>query len=562
MYSKGRDALRRLDMVLASLRQGALKESRATREEVKRSLIREDVHRQNEERRQQQQQSGREEEMSSSPSVVRVSGPSMNSEGFSASSLVGSAGNDKSTGMGGAKGLPAWYDGDYTTTPRRVEKTQNGCVSTTDCDEKESSNDGDTKLHDEEGAMVVDVTQRVSQAERKLYPILLADVTECFSADEKNHGGNVFDVGGSEVIEWDDRGAPVRLRSTWTPVSPPTFVPASRPGDERKESARSDVMYSGRTSAATTTMTTRTTTQTISSDKKLGTQLHEYTWKEDPLSQMPMAGRPAEEGTSPLPVGLSGTSGMGVVNRMRQAVPFSPDRAHNTRRRNRPPLSTEGTAVAESSASAIAKRLRQAVVVQSTASVDMNKNKVGSGSFSSFQVIHGSSSRCSVSYEPDEAESVITHVLNPVTAFFCSSCGACVAREIVTGEPSNCTACGEPFEALPPPPSPRLNGCLLDAVVREMENGVSLREEGMPAGISAPVKKKKCTATTSTMTTTTTTTTTSTSTRDTSTMPMTAKVTAGTQAGSSWSVPPLAATAVQGLYFLHLWDQATALYKK
>ncbi|EAN82903.1 hypothetical protein TcCL_ESM08081 [Trypanosoma cruzi] len=561
MYSKGRDALRRLDMVLASLRQGALKETRATREEVKRSLIREDVHRQNEERRQQQQQQlGIEREMSSSPSVVRVGDPSMASGGFSTSSLLGCGGNDKSTGMGGAKGLPAWYDEDYTTAPRRVEKTKNGRVSTADCDERESSSGGggDAKLHDEESAMVVDVTQRVSQAERKLYPILLADVAECASADEKNRGGNALDVGGSEVIEWDDRGAPVRLRSTWMPVSPQTLVPVSRTADESKESARSDVMHSGRTSAATTTTTT-TTKQTISSDKKLCTQLHEYAWKEDPLAPMPMAGRPAEEGPSPPPVGLSGTSGRGAVNRMRQALPFSPNRGNSTRRRNRPPLSTEGTAVAESSASAIARQIRQAVVKQPTASVDMNKKKAGSESFSSFPVVHGSSGRCSVLYEPDEAECVITHVLNPVTAFFCTSCGACVAREIVTGEPNSCTACGEPFEALPPLPSPRLNGCLLDTVVTETKNVVSLREEGVPAGISASVKK--CTATTSTMTTTTTTTT-STTTRDISTMPMTAKVTAGTQAGTSWSMPPLAATAVQGLYFLHLWDQATALHHK
>ncbi|KAF8278140.1 hypothetical protein TcBrA4_0116820 [Trypanosoma cruzi] len=550
MYSKGRDALRRLDMVLESLRQGALKETRATREEVKRSLIREDVHRQNEERRQQQKQLGKEQEMSSSPSVGRVGDPSMASGGFSTSSLVGCGGNDKSTGMGGAKGLPTWYDGDYTTAPRRVEKTKNGRVSTADCDERESSSGGDAKLHDEESAMVVDVTQRVSQAERNLYPILLADVAECASADEKNPGGNALDVGGNEVIEWDDRGAPVRLRSTWMPVSPQTLVPVSRTADGSKESARSDVMHSGRTSAATTMTTTTTTTQTISSDKKLCTQLHKYTWKEDPLAPMPMAGRPAEEGPSP-PVVLSGTSSRRAVNRMRQALPFSPNRGNSTRRRNRPPLSTEGTAVAESSASAIARQIRQAVVKQPTASVDMNKKKAGSESFSSFPVICGGSGRCSVLYEPDEAECVITHVLNPVTAFFCTSCGACVAREIVTGEPNSCTACGEPFEVLPPLPSPRLNGCLLDTVVTEIKNVVSLREEGVPAGISASVKK--CTATTSTMTTTT-----STTTREISTLPMTAKVTAGTQAGTSWSMPPLAATAVQGLYFLHLWDQATA----
>ncbi|RNF25566.1 uncharacterized protein Tco025E_02246 [Trypanosoma conorhini] len=557
MYSRGRDGLRNLDVALEALRQGALKESRATRAEVKRSMLREDVRRQN---RQQRGEGGDGWPPSSSAPPVDVHAPFTGSGLLSTSRSVGTGGNDTTGGMTGPEGLPAWYDGYYAASPGTVER-EPWCRATTPAsgeEEEEECSVAGAIEDGEEGAVVVDVSQRVSQAERTLYPVLLAEVAACATADAESNGGSVLGMGSSEVIEWDERGAPVRLRGTWQPVTPQGLLPVPGAADERRESVGSGVVPSGRTSAAMT----GTTTQFINFDARLSGQPCEYTRKENPLKPT-LIGVNQPQGRAPPSRrrGSRGASDGGAVSRTRQIAPSLHGRANGTRGRRRPPLSTEGSAVAESSAGAIAGRIRQAVLQGRTAQLEGPKNGVRRGGGSPPLVDLGLGARCHVAYAPDNVECVVAHVLRPVTAFFCSSCGACAARDVVTGHPSACAACGAAFEEISPP---RQHACLMDTVAAENENIAAWQEAGASAGPPTPVRKKKCTTATSTMTPTTTNVEAgrSTAATGTGTTSTAVKVAAGTQAGPSCRVPPLAVTAVQGVYFLHLWDLATAAHHK
>ncbi|RNF00039.1 hypothetical protein TraAM80_07857 [Trypanosoma rangeli] len=565
MYSRGREGLRNLDMALEALRQGALKESRATSVEMRRYMIREDVRRQNQQpqRKQQEQQQrlqgGEGQQASSSALSVSVHGSPTESGALSTSRSVGAGGNDKTSGTAKAEGLlPVWYDGYCPTPPGTVEQEPKRRATTAACNEAECGAAGRIG-NGEEIDMVVDVSQRVSQAERTLYPVLLAEVAECATTDARNNGGIELGVGSSEVIEWDERGAPVRLRSLWHPASPRGLLPVPGVADEKRESVTGGVALSGRTSA----MKTETTAQIPEFGTKLSVHPHGYARQGHLWTSTPITVNPAQKGVSPSRRGDSrDTRAKGLMNNTRQMMPNSRDPSNGTRGRSRPPLSTEGTAVAESSASAIARRIRRAVVKECMALVESDKNGVQSGSCSPPSLDLGLGGRCSVVYEPENVECLVAQVVHPVAAFFCTSCGACSARDVVTGDPNTCAACGEPFEELPPPPQ---HACLMDTVVTENRNSAASQAAGVAVGPPVSVKKK-CAATTSTMATTTTTTTKE-ATRDTTnactgTTPTVTKVAAGTQAGPSCSMPRLAVTAVQGVYFMHLWDLATAARNK
>ncbi|ESL05404.1 hypothetical protein TRSC58_06949 [Trypanosoma rangeli SC58] len=564
MYSRGREGLCNLDMALEALRQGALKESRATSVEVRRYMIREDVRQQNQQaqRKQQEQQQrlrqgGEGQQPSSFALSVKVHGSFTESGALPTSRSVGAGGNDKTSGTAKVEGiLPVWYDSSCPTPPGTTEQEPKSRATTAACDEAECSAAGRIENDEEIIDMVVDVSQRVSKAERTLYPVLLAEVAECATADARSNGGIELGVGSSEVIEWDERGAPVRLRSVWHPASPRGLVPVPGVANEKQESVRGGVALSGRTSATTT----ETTAQILEFGTKLYVHPRDYTRQGHLWMSTPITANLAQGGASPSRRGDSrGTRAKGFVNNTWQMLPNSRDRCNGTRSRSRPPLSTEGTAVAESSASVIARRIRRAVVKERMTLVESTKNSVQSGICSPPSLDLGLGGCCSVVYESDNVECVVAQVVRPVTAFFCTSCGTCAARDVVTGDPNTCAACGEPFEELPPPPQ---HACLMDTVVTENKNSAASQATDVAVGPPVSVKKK-CAATTSTMATITTAEATRTTTNAcTGTTPTATKVAAGTQAGPSCSMPRLAVTAVQGVYFLHLWDLATAARRK
>ncbi|KEG09685.1 hypothetical protein DQ04_04811000 [Trypanosoma grayi] len=538
MYRRRQLGLRDFDADLASLRQEGRQESRATRDELRRSMILEDVHAQNERQRQQQQQRA-------SPSSPPRPGMnvSMAARIFATSKSVGCSDEPSET-------LPPWYEGAYTV-PLEAPENPGACTTTTTATTATSCSNTD----EEEGG-VEDVAQRVAQAERTLYPALLAAVTDCSAPNEEVEEVEKEMCGGV-IVEWDEHGAPLRVRSTCIASTPAPRLPPTATSlvDGVSDCLKSDVVPSGRTVSSTTATATTAVVNEISFDKELCDRLYAYNPKDDPLKSALL--KTGQEGGGRR-VNSCGPPERGMLQPLERVLHSRGSGAGGstgTRNGRAPQLAREGTAVAVSGASTIAKRIRHAVLAQRT--YNEGEGRKGEGCSSS-QCLGSNSGRnsggsggggCAVLHEPDRVEVVVTQLVKPVTAYFCPACGTCAARDVMTGLPDTCVSCGEAFEAMTPPPLPQPQ-----RVDSRGGDDVCLCKttEAAAGAAAAPTKpaKEKCTASTSTEAATTTTTTTIAT--------ATTTTAAGTQAGGRPGLQPLAPT-VHGLYFLHLWDQATAI---
>ncbi|ORC88080.1 uncharacterized protein TM35_000181370 [Trypanosoma theileri] len=556
MYSKGREVLLNIDRTLASLREGARQESRGVTFEDLLQLT-----------KSQQEAKGREQSLTH-----------RSSQGLNVSDAARIMATSKSVGVDSemTSGIPPWYEGQYTPAESSVNNNNHHHhhlnnnnnnskkkISNNTKNKKPEAVTRDKKQNSIEKEVEEDVAERVSQAERTLYPLLLAAVAD-YSVEREGAavGHSSSDSNNNVVVvEWDEHGAPRRLRSTWIPNTPPptSAIREVRSGpSERVESSNSNSHSNSSkrnerlavTAERTKTISMGSTTKPLDFNEACN-QLYEYNPKHNPLKSIVLGSQDNFKESHSLHSrghGIRSTRG-NITNGRRTSTSSGTGStgSGNTNRNKKPQLSTEGIVIPESSASGLAKKIRRAVLEQQQMNMHEDDEKRNSSRVS-LERKGDIGEGIPIPITPSEQEEEVvffTEVVMPVTAFFCSGCSACTPRDVSTGLPDKCPSCGEAFGEMPE----------------------TLQSAATPQG---PVEKneqnsKKRTTSTATATTGTTTdtntvniatgTTTITNDAGTSTLDDNGNADAvETRVGTSSNLLSLDET-VHGLYFLHLWDQ-------
>ncbi|KAH9600810.1 hypothetical protein LSM04_006759 [Trypanosoma melophagium] len=538
MYSKGQEGLRNIEITLASLRKGGRQESRQV---VKRGVTttttaRKDNHNHNNDN-DNLLQSQRE---AKDQVLLSHNHSSFPLQGMTRSKSVGVEIDVP------ASVVPPWYEGQYTPA-ESTHHNNNKNKKKQDVVAREKKDKSIEKEVEE------DVEERVSQAERTLYPLLLAAVADYSIEREGAAVGNSSSDSNNNVVvvEWDESGAPRRLRSTWIPNNPIKITTTMGMGEvrqygqseQRVESSNSNSSSSKRNDRLTLTGEQTRSIAVGSNTRPLDfneacNQLYEYNPKHNSLKSIVLGTQKnvsrSQHGRSRGDGGITSTR-IKITNSHSPSISIS----SSTNRNRKLPMSTEGIVIAENSASSIAKKIRLAVQGQ-YANIKDNDEEEGDKRRNSRRVslvdrnnTNGNSPIPLSTPEPEKEVVFFTEVVKPLTAFFCSGCHTCTPRDVSTGLPDKCPSCGETFEEMPEmlPPPPSTSG---GTVERYEKN------------------RKKQTTSTSTVTTTTT------NDAATSTVNDSGDVAAvGTQMGTTPKLLSLDET-VHGLYFLHLWDQITS----
>lgn len=496
MYAKGTRGLRNLDETLAALRQNARQEARLTQEELRRYVIREDIRRQNAERRFQQQG-----ELLNGARPGNVTSGSVGCESDAA--------------------LPGWYDGQFAPP------------------DAEDMNSDAAIHHGDAGDIVEDVTERVSRAAHTLYPQLLNEIDacavdlwprqhDCVDGDEDEEGMQVFS--GDCVVEWSGNRSPLLLRCTRPSSTGYLPLVPSSTGKEMLPRGRS----------GNTSKVTESKPPVVCFDGDMCSRLYEYDGGADPLKSALLSAKRMCEGRGVV-------SGNSLSETKGPLAPQRPTkRCWDPRAANKPVLHSVGTAVAESSAKSIAKKIRQSVKQQPHGTDDKGSQDVSERIFVEPR---------SFVTEPKGEEVIYVQVAQPLMAHFCDGCGACAARDVTTGLPDSCTSCGETFG--PVAPMRRYISSDDDGEEYSMNRtaargrsgssevkadvGVGgLEADGVPPDVSRAKSHTAATMETEVQ------------------RPCSVGGSAvATQAGARNGPKPLPLTA-KGLYFLYLWDQAVS----
>ncbi|KAG8348306.1 hypothetical protein ERJ75_000348300 [Trypanosoma vivax] len=536
MYAKGLHGLHNVGATLEALRQSARKEARLSRDELRRLMIREDVCRQNEHLREQQRllHNCNQGNPTFSGMADLFGNTPMSSEARAVSSTSVCCGGEARD-----VALPPWYDGYYDP---QVNATNN--------------DDSKDQCRTEDG-VVSDLVQRVSHATLTLYPTLLAAVEVCaplefVEQDESQAEGRLC---SSAVVEWDDHGTPAILRST---------RPATASGCKRNGLAAhtasvncvrpvlSDSLCHGASPHSQDDIESRDQKRSQSPSSLTGGVHHQSGYRLKMASLNPSA-----------------VTSDGCDKRRLCSLSSSHSSAghssHARRLTGRQKLCREGTAVAESSASAIVKQISHAALkcnAQRRYVSGNNGAQLSDGAKCATGNEARSNGRYLVEYEPNcEKETLYAHVVRPLVAVFCVSCGSCAARDMATGLPSTCQVCGEPLGQLPAFATrdrqtdesltpPKTDGSTLSSVAasgqketRTSKDVVCFRACSSANSSITGAKAAAETRTTGVGTWT-------------GGADAVKDVTTGMRHGLDWCLKPLPTTA-RGLYFLHLWDQAS-----
>ncbi|CCD15893.1 unnamed protein product [Trypanosoma congolense IL3000] len=391
MYAKGKQGLHNLDETLADIRRNARQEARFNQEELRRFMIREDVHLQNAQRQQQQQ--------------VRASAATATKS--VTSSACCTSDTPKAT-------LPPWCEGQF------AEPITNGAAGVIVCSGVERD-------------VAEDVMDRVSQAAKSLYPQLLSELDKCTASSQSRQrcgGQEEGEEADSEIEELHESCADTVVQ--WNSSGMPLLLRCVRPATPGNVSAPPPVTVRGSVTSTRGNASNDTgITPTTVFDEDVCVKLYEYDGLAGPRGPVLLSAR--DEGESC-------QSGSKAVIKGRLQERPKAQKPLISRNANKLRLHTVGTAVAKSSAISIANKIRREVL-QRGSSCDEGK----AGDVSNQRAVDPRVFFCG----PQEEEVVYARVVEPLTAYFCDRCGTCVSRHMSTGLPDVCTTCGAALGDLP-----------------------------------------------------------------------------------------------------------------